>query len=163
MPEKKSPFLGMKLSDQVVPARDQRLFGDTTRQPANQLDSQEVEKPNSQPASRREGQQANLPDVQPDNNLASRDLSTLASQTASQLASQPASKSKSQRQNFPKRTYHLREETITQLEDMQMALKRKYGVKRPLMEEIVELAITSIYEDFEANKQTSKLVSKLKS
>ena len=44
-----------------------------------------------------------------------------------------------------------------------MALKRKYGVKRPLIEEIVELAITSIYEDFEGNQQTSKLVSKLKS
>ena len=138
MPEKKSPFAGMKLSEQVAPARDQRLFQDSTRQPANP------------------------PEVQPASNIASDPASTALAQP-SLLASQLASKSKSQRQAFPKRTYHLSEKTITQLEDMQMALKRKYGVKRPLIEEIVELAITSIFDDFEVNQQTSKLVSKLKS
>jgi len=139
MTVKKSPFAGMKLSEQVTPARDQRLFQEPARQP--------VEQPESQPA----------------NNLASQKADTSTLQPAEQPNSQPVSKSRSQRQVYPKRTYHLREETITQLEDMQMALKRKYGIKRPLMEEIVELAITNIYEDFEENQQTSKLVSKLKS
>lgn len=139
MTAKKSPFAGMKLSEQVTPARDQRLFQEPARQP--------VEQPESQPA----------------NNLPIQEAGTLALQPAEQPTSQQVSKSRSQRQVYPKRTYHLSEETITQLEDMQMALKRKYGIKRPLIEEIVELAITSIYEDFEGNQQTSKLVSKLKS
>ena len=137
MPEKKSPFAGMKLSEQVAPARDQRLFQDSTRQPANP------------------------PEVQPASNLASKPVSMPTIQP-NLPASRLSSKSKSQRQGFPKRTYHLNEETITRLEDMQMALKRKYGVKRPLIEEIVELVITSIFEDFEVNQQTSRLVSKLR-
>ncbi len=67
------------------------------------------------------------------------------------------------RQSYPKRTYHLNPATITLLEDMQRALKRTYGVKRPLMEEIVEIAVAHLNTDLEKNQHASHLVSKLNS
>jgi hypothetical protein len=139
MAAKKSPFAGMNLSEQVIPergvGRDQRLFQTSARQPT------------SQPANQQAGQEASQPTAQP----------------VEQPASQPASKSKSPRQSYPKRTYHLDPDTVTLLEDMQHALRRKYGVKRPLIEEIVEIAVKHLNDDFEQNQHASHLVSKLTS
>ncbi len=135
MEPKRSPFAGINLSEQVIPertvGRDQRLFQDSARQPANKPAIQETNEHTSTPVD--------------------------------QPASQQASKPKSQRQSYPKRTYHLNPESITLLEDMQLALRRKYGVKRPLIEEIVEIAVAHLHDDFERNQQTSHLVGKLTS
>jgi len=135
MPSKKSPFAGISLSEQVIP---ERVTGRDQR-----LFRESARQPASQPTS----EQANTPDVE----------------QANPLASQPAGKPKSLRQSYPKRTYHLNPGTVTLLEDMQLALRRKYGVKRPLMEEIVEIAVTHLNDDFEKNQQASHLVSKLTS
>ena len=134
----KSPFAGMNLSDQINPnqALDQQLFTSSRRRKA---DDELINQPESSPDS------------------------TLTSQQASPLTSQPANKPKSVRQSYPKRTYHLSPDILTTLEDLQRALKRQYGVKRPLIEEIVEVAVRHLNDDFEANKQTSHLVSKLAS
>ena len=135
----KSPFAGMNLSEQINPANqplDQQLFTSSRRRKADDEPANQIE---SQQVSKPTSQQDNVP------------------------ASQPANKPKSVRQSFPKRTYHLNPDVLTTLEDLQMALKRKYGVKRPLIEEIVEVAVRHLNDDFESNKQTSHLVSKLAS
>ncbi len=100
---------------------------------------------------------------QPANQPTSQEVDGPGPQPVDQPASQPVGKPKSARQSYPKRTYHLNPETVTLLEDMQRALKRTYGVKRPLMEEIVEIAVAYLNTDLGENQQTSHLVSKLTS
>ncbi len=135
MAAKKSPFAGMNLSEQVLP---EHSVGRDQR-----LFQEAARQPASQPAS----QEASHSDSQP----------------VEKPNSQPVSKPKSPRQSYPKRTYHLEPDAVTLLEDMQHALRRKYGVKRPLMEEIVEIAVKHLNDDFEKNQQASYLVGKLTS
>ncbi len=147
MPAKKSPFSGISLSEQVIPdrttGRDQRLFQETTRQPS--------------------GQEVSPPTIQQSDQPTSQEAGSDATPPANQPNGQHVGKPKSPRQSYPKRTYHLNPETVTLLEDMQRTLKRRYGVKRSLMEEIVEIAVAHLNEDFENNQQGSYLVSKLTS
>ncbi len=135
MAAKKSPFAGINLSEQVIP---ERAVGRDQR-----LFQGSARQPANQPTS----QEFDLPTTQP----------------ADQPTSQPAGKPKSPRQSYPKRTYHLNPATVTLLEDMQRALKRQHGVKRPLIEEIVEIAVAHLNDDFEKEQRTSHLVSKLTS
>ncbi len=135
MAAKKSPFAGMILSEQVLP---ERSVGRDQRL-FQESSRQQANQPTSQEASRSDSQPVEKP------------------------TSQPAGKPKSPRQSYPKRTYHLDPDTVTLLEDMQHALRRKYGVKRPLIEEIVEIAVKHLSDDFEQNQQASHLVGKLTS
>jgi hypothetical protein len=135
MTAKKSPFAGISLSEQVIPER-------TTGR-----DQRLFQGSGRQPANQPTSQEVSTPTIQP----------------ADQPTSQQASKPKSPRQSYPKRTYHLNPDTVTLLEDMQRALKRQHGVKRPLIEEIVEIAVAHLNDDFERNQQASHLVSKLTS
>ncbi|MGI8405272.1 MAG: hypothetical protein ACR2OE_11015 [Thermomicrobiales bacterium] len=135
MAAKKSPFAGMNLSEQVIP---ERSVGRDQRL--------------FQGSAR-----------QPANHPTSQTIDQSDSQPVDQPTSQQVSKPKSARQSYPKRTYHLNPETVTLLEDMQRTLKRTYGVKRPLMEEIVEIAVAHLNADLEENQRASHLVSKLTS
>ena len=135
MAAKKSPFAGMILSEQVLP---ERSVGRDQRL-FQESSRQQANQPTSQEASRSDSQPVEKP------------------------TSQPAGKPKSPRQSYPKRTYHLDPDTVTLLEDMQHALRRKYGVKRPLIEEIVEIAVKHLSDEFEQNQQASHLVGKLTS
>ncbi len=135
MAAKKSPFAGINLSEQVIPERNVGRDQRLFQESARQ--------------------QANHP--------ASQESSHSDSQPVKKPTSQPASKPRSPRQSYPKRTYHLNSDTVTLLEDMQHALRREYGVKRPLIEEIVEIAVAHLNDDFEKNQQASHLVSKLTS
>ncbi len=135
MAAKKSPFAGMNLSEQVLP---ERSVGRDQRL-FQESSRQQANQPTSQEASHSDSQPVEKP------------------------TSQPAGKPKSPRQSYPKRTYHLDPDTVTLLEDMQHALRRKYGVKRPLIEEIVEIAVKHLSDEFEQNQQASHLVGKLTS
>ena len=68
----------------------------------------------------------------------------------------------SKRVTYPKVTYQLNPSVINLLQDTKIALQRQYDLKVSLAE-IVEEAIQHACTDFQENKETSFLVSKLTS
>lgn len=82
-------------------------------------------------------------------------------------ASQSARKPENQKADragagYTKATHRIHDDAFQALEDMKLLLKRKYGFKRILLEEIVEEAILGIKRDLDEHKEQSILVQRLR-
>jgi hypothetical protein len=92
---------------------------------------------------------------------------TAPSQEPPPPVNQPASKPEKQKPDragagYTKATHRIRDDAFQALEDMKLLLKRKYGFKRILLEEIVEEAILGIKRDLDEQKEQSILVQRLR-
>jgi hypothetical protein len=77
----------------------------------------------------------------------------------SQETGNPGTQETGKRANYPKATFNLHPDVIYGLADTKEALRRRFNIKAT-KEEIVELAVRWLCEDFEKNQETSFLVSK---
>ncbi len=65
-------------------------------------------------------------------------------------------------EGYTKVTYRVRNEAADAIEDMKLLLKRKYGFKKVLYEEIVEEALLGIKQDLDEHQEQSILVQRLR-
>jgi hypothetical protein len=75
---------------------------------------------------------------------------------------QKASKPDRDGPDYSKVTYRVLNEAADAVEDLKLLLKRKYGFKRILLEEIVEAAILGIKQDLDEHQGQSILVQRLR-
>lgn len=84
------------------------------------------------------------------------------SQSAILPEKQKASKPDRDGPDYSKVTYRVLNEAADAVEDLKLLLKRKYGFKRILLEEIVEAAILGIKQDLDEHQGQSILVQQLR-
>ncbi len=131
--KKKSPYEGFDLVGQVRPnaALDQQLFQSKPRRQAQEAPSQ-----------------------------ASTEASNLASLDPSEQVGKDASVLPPKQPPIRKATFGLPVEDLDNLDDMKRILGRQYGI-RTSKERIVSEGIRLLFEDLQANKETSILATKL--
>src|SRR5436190_17108244 len=65
-------------------------------------------------------------------------------------------------EGYIKTTHRIRDDAFQALEDMKLLLKRQYGFKRILLEEIVEEALLGAKRDLDEHQEQSFLVQRLR-
>ncbi len=131
--KKKSPYEGFDLVGQVRPNAplDQQLFQSKPRRQTQEAPSQ-----------------------------ASTEASTLASLETSKQGNGDTRSLPSKQAQIRKATFGLAVADLDNLDDTKRILSRQYGI-RTSKERIVSEGIRLLFEDLQANKETSILVSKL--
>lgn len=84
------------------------------------------------------------------------------SQAVRKPEKQTSSKPDRDSPDYTKVTYRVLNEAADAVEDMKLLLKRKYGFKRILLEEIAEVAILGIKRDLDEHQEDSILVQRLR-
>lgn len=65
------------------------------------------------------------------------------------------------RSTYPKQTFNIHPNIVAMLEDVKLLLKRRFAIKAS-KEEITEIAIEQLCQDFQKNQETSRLLTRLR-